>query len=66
MLQVSTPSADPDSLLGCTVRSRFTGNVFVVTHTDFKGGRRVVCGEGGWASLDAVTIIKSADRGDPR
>ncbi len=51
------PPTDAADLIGFTVRSRFTGTVFVVTRTDERRGRRAVAGDGCWAALEAVTVI---------
>jgi hypothetical protein len=58
--------ADADSLIGFTVRSRFTGNVFVVTEADEKGGYPTVGGGGCWAMLDAVVVIGPPEGGRAR
>lgn len=51
------PRTDVAALIGCTVRSRFTGTVFVVARADEKHGRAAVAGGGSWAALEAVTVI---------
>jgi hypothetical protein len=58
--------ADAEALVGFTVRSRFTGNVFVVTEADEKGGYPTVGGVGCWAMLDAVVVIGPPEEGRPR
>jgi hypothetical protein len=55
-----------ESLIGFTVRSRFTGNVFVVTEADERGGHPTVGGVGCWAMLDAVVVIGPPEGGRPR
>jgi hypothetical protein len=46
-----------EALIGFTVRSRFTGSVFVVTAASEENGCRAVRGRDCWAMVDAVTVI---------
>lgn len=46
-----------EALIGFTVRSRFTGSVFVVTGASEENGSRTVRGRDCWAIVDAVTVI---------
>jgi hypothetical protein len=46
-----------NALIGFTVRSRFTGGVFVVTGASEENGCRTVRGRDCWAMVEAVTVI---------
>jgi hypothetical protein len=46
-----------EALVGFTVRSRFTGSVFVVTGASEENGCRTVRGRDCWAMVEAVTVI---------
>lgn len=46
-----------EALVGFTVRSRFTGSVFVVTSASEENGCRTVKGRDCWAMVEAVTVI---------
>ncbi|HKT82435.1 MAG TPA: hypothetical protein VJQ84_01220 [Solirubrobacterales bacterium] len=46
-----------EALVGFTVRSRFTGSVFVVTGASEENGCRTIRGRDCWAMVDAVMVI---------
>jgi hypothetical protein len=46
-----------EALVGFTVRSRFTGSIFVVIGASEEKGFRTVRGRDCWAMVEAVTVI---------